>query len=684
MDTVVGPANVNSQQIRRFRPARVVALVVITAMAMVLVSLRFTSGEQPVTVPEGATAGDVALEPCTYPTEDGPVDAECGTLVVAENPAEADSPLLALPVVRIRARSATPGEPIFWIEGGPGLSNMDLVQASRFVGDRDLVMVGYRGVDGSVRLDCPEVVSVYQRATDMLSEEFFTARDAALRACAARFAADGVDPSRYGLVQQIDDLEVARAALGYERINLFSASAGTRTALVYGWRHPERIHRSVMAGVNPPGNFLWDPDTIDEQMRRYAEVCAADAVCRTRTNDLAAAVRDLAADPPERWLLWPIEGANLQAFSIVGLTESTARVMPPDAPATLDAWLSAAEGDASGLWLVSVLVDQLYPYMGVWGQHLAFASIDADAARDYFAAPPPDGYANFGWAAMSSVFSGGLAVTTWPTDPVVEQYRQARTSQVETLLINGELDFVTAPQRTADLLPLLPNGHEVVLDGVGHNYSFWTIQPEAGSRLINTFYDSGTVDDSLYEPFAVDLTPSPALGTVARILVGMLVALAVIMMASLVATARRVRRRGAFGPVPGALLRSVYPVVLGLGGWSLGVLLVLLSGRPIGLDNQLLAALSVGAPVGLGIGWAWRGAATARSRALAASVAGALAGAWLGFHAIGGFAGFLTAILGALLAANLVLIALDIARERVEPRAAPPVATKPTRAPAHT
>jgi pimeloyl-ACP methyl ester carboxylesterase len=675
----------NTASTRALTPARVVALALIALVTLVLGYVRWAPEPEAVSVPPGAQAGDLSLEPCTYATGDGELSAECGTLVVAETPTDPDSPLLALPVVRVRARSATPAEPIFWIEGGPGITNMDFDQASRYVDDRDLVLVGYRGVDGSVRLDCPEVVSVYQRATDILSEEFFTARDTALRACATRFADEGVDPSRYGLVQQIDDLEVARAALGYDRINLLSASAGTRTALVYGWRHPERIHRSVMSGVNPPGNLLWDPATTDEQMRRYADLCAADPACRTRTDDLAGAMRDLAAEPPERWLIWPIEAANLQAFSIVGLTESTSRVLPPDAPATLDAWLSAAEGDASGLWLVSVLVDQLYPYFNVWGQHLAFASIDADAARDYFVAPPPDGYANLGWAAMASVFAGGRAATAWPTDPVVERYRQARTSQVETLLINGALDFVTPPQKTTDeLLPFLPNGHEVVLDGIGHNHSFWTAQPEASSRLINTFFDNGTVDDSLYEPQVVDLTPSPTLGTVAKVLVGVLVALATIMVVSLVAMARRVRRRGAFGPVTSALLRSAYPVVLGLGGWSLGVLLVLLSGLPVTLDNRLLAVLAVGTPVGLGIVWAWRGAGTAGPRAVAASVAGALAGAWLGFHATGGFAGFLTATIGALLAANLVLIGLDIARARAERRAAPPVATSPTRAPART
>jgi hypothetical protein len=50
----------------------------------------------------------------------------------------------------------------------------------------------------------------------------------------------------------------------------------------------------------------------------------------------------------------------------------------------------------------------------------------------------------------------------------------------------------------------------------------------------------------------------------------------------------------------------------------------------------------------------------------------------------GGFAGFLTATVSALHAPKLVLIGLDIAPERVRGRAAPPVATGPSRAPAHT
>jgi hypothetical protein len=84
-----------------------------------------------------------------------------------------------------------------------------------------------------------------------------------------------------------------------------------------------------------------------------------------------------------------------------------------------------------------------------------------------------------------------------------------RTSEVETLLIGGALDFSTPPQvATKELLSYLPNGHEVVLPGLGHTGSFFAVQPAAGSRLINTFFARGRVDASLYKPQKVDFTPA--------------------------------------------------------------------------------------------------------------------------------------------------------------------------------
>src|SRR5262249_8912558 len=159
---------------------------------------------------------------------------------------------------------------IFRLEGGPGISNMHFARASRLADRHDVVLVGYRGVDGSVRLDCPEGESAIAHSTDLLSAKSETADAAGFPACASRLASDGGDRAGYSLVQIVEDMEAARRALGYHRIDLLSESAGTRTALIYGWRHPASIHRSAMIGVNPPGHFLWEGKAIDRQLGRYS------------------------------------------------------------------------------------------------------------------------------------------------------------------------------------------------------------------------------------------------------------------------------------------------------------------------------------------------------------------------------------------------------------------------------
>src|SRR5947207_10112456 len=339
-----------------FGPARVAALALISLTTLGLAYLH-SSATDSVSVPYGAHAGKLMLHSCHYATEDGSYRADCGTLVVRENRHEPNSRLIALPVTRIRARSANPGAPIFRLEGGPGLTNMKFSKASRFADDHDVVLVGYRGVDGSVRLDCPEVESALEHSTDFLGEKSFRAYGDAFRSCAQRLTDDGVDLAGYGLAQQVDDLEAARRALGYKRVDLLSESAGTRTAMIYSWRYPTSIPRPVVIGVNPPGNFLWDAKTTDEQIRKYSALCSKDDTCRQRTDDLAATIKTTAARIPDHWFFLPIKKGNVRIASFYGLMESSPESAPLSAPVTLSTLLSADHGDSSGLWFQSLLTD---------------------------------------------------------------------------------------------------------------------------------------------------------------------------------------------------------------------------------------------------------------------------------------------------------------------------------------
>ena len=131
-----------------------------------------------------------------------------------------------------------------------------------------------------------------------------------------RLRPPGIQPA-----QRVDDLEAARKALGYDRVDLVSESAGTRTAMIYAWRYRKSIHRSVMVAVNPPGHFVWDAKSTDEQIRRYAALCAEDASCRRRTPDLAASLHSAFENMPERWWFLPVKDGNVKAGAFFGLME---------------------------------------------------------------------------------------------------------------------------------------------------------------------------------------------------------------------------------------------------------------------------------------------------------------------------------------------------------------------------
>jgi hypothetical protein len=330
----------------------------------------------------------------------------------------------------------------------------------------------------------------------------------------------------------------------------------------------------------------------------------------------------------------------------------------------IDTWLAASEDDASGFWFTSLFAGAFFPGEFVWGEYAATARLDAQAAREYFSAGGRR--SDLAYAATAFGWGEGRMIDAWPATPDDDAYSDVETSNTETLLIGGQLDTATPPQwATRDLLPQLPNGHQVVLSGFGHSTSFWEDQSEAGTRLVNTFLDTGQVDDSLYEPQSVDFTPEvtqPALG---KGFAGAMVGLAIITVLSLLWMA--VRRKPRFGRKTSVLMRSIYPVVLGLGGWFAGVLLVITTTPGIPLDDERLAALSVGLPVGLGIYFAWVDRARPARFTLtgfAAAVASGLAGAWLGFHAAADLLALVTAIVGASVGANLALVLLDIARDR--------------------
>ena len=461
-------------------------------------------------VPAGAQAGDLTMTPCTLDFDGVSLEAECGTLVVPENRSVLDSRLIVLPVRRYRATQSAAADPVFFLFGGPGASNIQPLPPQEWLNNNhDLVAVGYRGVDGSIVLDMPEVNEALKgKGTDLLSAESRDALGAAVAEGAARLQQEGVDLAGYTIPEVVADMEAARIGLGYERINLFSHSYGTRVAQIYSWLHPDSLHRVLMLSANPPGRMVWEPQMADEQLAYYAALCAQDDDCRQRTPDLNATVRHVFENIPPRWGLIPIDPGRVKVLTFLMLSDTfTANLM-------LDALIAAEQGDYSGLALLSLgyIYQFDVPHSSIWGNTFAIAhSADFDPTRNYKAEMNPAD------AILGSPYS--LLVWSeaenWPYMPMPVDLRQSQSSDVETLVVAGSIDFSTPKEYAVnELMPYLNKGQLVIVSEAGH--TGFLEREAAFIRLVTSFYDTGVGDNSLYDYQPMDFSVELPLTQLAR------------------------------------------------------------------------------------------------------------------------------------------------------------------------
>ncbi len=503
------------------------------------------------TVPEGAQAGDLFLEPCLYTVEADQVEyaADCGTLVVPENRKNPDSRLIALPVTRIHATGDNPSEPIFWLQGGPGGGNGFYYPSDGLFENHDFVIVGYRGAEGQVILECPELgEAISQAAGGPLDEASLDDYSDGLARCGERLTAEGIDLAGYTVVETVDDIEAVRQALGYDPINLYGNSYGSRLEMIYQWRYPDVLNRVLHVSVNPPGHFIWDPADTDALIEEYSRLCAQDTACSARTDNLAETMRQVSNDMPKRWLIFPIDADAVRLASYFMFVES---VQPTDAsvplygPAAVDMWLSAAEGDASGMALASMSRNLFLPTLFNWG-HFAAMGVSVndylDPNRDYPSELNPP---NSILGAPFSYFLWGV-IRGWPSSLIDEEYFQVQPSDIETLLVSGSVDFATPPKyATEEFLPHLSNGQQVILEDIGHTESVWQSQAEARARLVNTYFDTGEVDASLYTYQPLDFDVGLGWPGLAKVLLGIVLLVIALVVALVFLVVRWMRRRRA-------------------------------------------------------------------------------------------------------------------------------------------
>ncbi len=431
------------------------------------------------------------LELVSKPNTFGKFAADFGMLAVPENRRRTNSRLIQVPVVRVKATHPLASEPLFYLFGGPGASNSDVERHQLldwFYEDFDAVYVGYRGVDGTVALDCPEVRGSLNVESPLTNENLLR-RGKGLRACFERLSHQGVDLTSYTILDVCDDIEAARKELGYGKINIWAHSWGTTVAYVYAVRYPQSVNRLLLLGASSPARVaVWEPGMVDKQLAYYARLWRNDPIARARTPNLLGTIRAVLKKLPREW-----QGTRIDRDRVrIGFFDMLAN--RDTAAQGFDAFVRAEKGDWSGLAAISKTVQQ-DESKNAGDVELKLATYVFDARRNYAHEMDPPG--SIIGSPDGELIWASFAYSHWPIEVVPERWRQGATP-VQTLLLHGTVDF-SSPLEYAqnDLPPRFPNGRLVVLRELGHN-DIIVNQIEAFRRLMEAFFARGEVDTTLF------------------------------------------------------------------------------------------------------------------------------------------------------------------------------------------
>jgi len=278
-----------------------------------------------------------------------------GKLVVPEDRNRVDSRQIELPIVVVKALSSSPDYPVFQCTGGPGGTNIGPEQriGEADVQNHDVVQVGYRGVDGIPNLKLPMFDEIF-KTPDMLSRP--SLKEMGIKATNAvhELKAAGVNVEHYNILNVVDDIEPARAALGYEKINLTGGSYDGAVVLTYCLRYPKRVHRAVMIEAAFPYDIAFGkPRQVDARFERLNELWKHDPKSVARTPDILQTIKNALNKLPRQWQGILIDPSKVRIVTYLGLYERAYVNM------LFDAYIAAEQGDFSSVAVMSLMYDQL-------------------------------------------------------------------------------------------------------------------------------------------------------------------------------------------------------------------------------------------------------------------------------------------------------------------------------------
>ncbi|MFT3894572.1 MAG: alpha/beta fold hydrolase [Anaerolineales bacterium] len=429
----------------------------------------------------------IPLEDCALTSPSGDQwDARCGILSVPEDRSNLNGRQIELHIAVIPAITRNPEpDPLFLLAGGPGQSAIETFPAMLAMlftvhEDRDIVLVDQRGTGKSNPLRCLDLED------ESLDDDEALAK---LRFCPKTLDAD---LRFYTTEIAMTDLDEVRAALGYETINIYGASYGTRAALTYLRMFPEHVRTVTLDSVVDPEFILFMDAARDGQsaLEVFLARCEADEACKSTfpnvRSELDALLSRLEETPAEITIPNPLTNKPLELTvtrdMITGMIFNTLYV--PELVATLPLSIHAAYADENYVPLIS---QALLVNAGLYDGMFYAVACTEDA---------PLIFAEEATQLSEGTIFGDRTIefmktcAAFPKGSVSSEFRKPFASDKPVLIFSGEADPITPPWHAEKVAEEFTNELHLVFTGMGHG----NLANRCSSNLFREFIESASVD----------------------------------------------------------------------------------------------------------------------------------------------------------------------------------------------
>jgi pimeloyl-ACP methyl ester carboxylesterase len=405
----------------------------------------------------------------------------CLTLPVPLEPGKPATLNLHVTIAPALRQGARP-DPLFVLAGGPGEAGSDVLPLlgtafRRVRATRDIVFIDQRGTGLSGKLECPSDADTDAQLSDVEA-------DAALRRC---IAASKAPFAAYTTAAAARDIDAVRRALGYDKINLWGGSYGTRLAQAYARAYPAGTRALLLDAVAAPDQVIpaggRDSQAALDQL--FAQ-CAKDAACARAYPNLRgefdALVGRLDAAPLTLNLPDPRTARPIDVTMTSARLLDTVRNMLY-APADARRLPFLVHSASAGRWQPFVARRNLATDLSPDGSPATLLHLAVVCAEDMprFTPALASSDASPLTRTLADRLRGLCRAMNVPAVPYAPPTRIA----APVLLLSGALDPVTPPRRAQDAARFMDHAQLLTAPNVGHGVS----QLGCAPRLLRTFLD---------------------------------------------------------------------------------------------------------------------------------------------------------------------------------------------------